>query len=324
MTWSQIVLTVFVLLLAAVAVLALLPLGLSQIASHPRPAASYDEAVQRVAALQAQEGDGIRPDCRTLLLTHGAKTARVVVLVHGYTAGVPQFVPLGQRFFEKGDNVLVVRLPHHGRIDRLTDEQGQLLATELATLADEAVDIAVGLGERVTMMGLSGGGVTTAWAAQTRADLDRAVLVAPALGFRLLPAAVTVLAMNVILLLPDSYTWWEPALMEKSGQPYTYPRYSHHALAQILRLGFATRALAGRRAPAARSVVVVTNANDESVDNAAAARLAQAWRAAGAANLIQYEFPAALKLHHDLIDPQAPEAQPGVVFPKLVELADAS
>ena len=124
-------------MVAAIAVLALWPLGLGAIASHPRPAASYAEAVQRVTALQAQEGDDIRPDCRTQLLTHGARAARVVVLVHGYTAGVPQFVPLGQQFFDRGDNVLLVRLPHHGWVDRLTNKQGQLLATELAGLADE-------------------------------------------------------------------------------------------------------------------------------------------------------------------------------------------
>ncbi len=323
MSWPAILLIVFVSLLAAAALLALWPLGLGGIASHPRPAASYAEAVQRLTALQARDGGEIRPDCRTTLLTHGAKTARAVVLVHGYTAGLPQFMPLGQRFFARGDNVLVVRLPHHGRLDRLTDAHGQLQATELAALADEAVDIAAGLGERVIMLGLSGGGVTTAWAAQTRADLDRAVLVAPALGFKLLPAAVTVLLANVVPLLPDGYTWWEPALMEKSGRPYTYPRYSRHALAQILRLGFATRAQASRQAPAARSVVLVTNASDKDVDNAAAARLAALWRAAGAANLVHYEFPAELKLRHDLIDPQAPDAQPGVVYPKLMELVDA-
>src|SRR5258706_16118285 len=100
MIWTAIFLVV--LLLAAIAVLALRPFGLGAIASHPRPAAGYDEAVQRLAALHAQEDDGILPDCRTQLLTHGALAARAVVLFHGYTAGVPQFVPLGQQFFERG------------------------------------------------------------------------------------------------------------------------------------------------------------------------------------------------------------------------------
>jgi alpha-beta hydrolase superfamily lysophospholipase len=323
MGWPAIFLVfLLLLLLAAVAILALRPSGLAQIASRPRPAAGYDESVQRVGALQAEEREGYHPDCVTQLLTHGARTQRAVVLVHGYTSCPQQFVPLGRQFFERGDNVLVARLPHHGRADRLTDEQGGLLATELAAFADEVVDIAAGLGEHVTMVGLSGGGVTTAWAAQNHAGLDQAMIIAPAFGFKQVPAAATVLLMNAVRLLPDAFTWWEPELEEKSGQPYSYPRYSRRALAEILRLGFATLAHAGRRPPAARSIVVVTNANDDSVDNAAAARMAAAWRAAGAANLREYQFPLEAGLRHDLIDPNAEGAQTELVYPKLLELLE--
>jgi len=322
MGWPAIFLVVVIALLLAVALFALRPRGLGQIVSHARPAAGYDEAVQRVAALQAEEREGYHPECVTQLLTHGAKAPRAVVLVHGYTSCPQQFLPLGRQFFERGDNVLVARLPHHGRADRLTDEQGGLLATELAAYADEVVDIAAGLGERVTMIGLSGGGVTTAWAAQNRAGLDQAMIIAPAFGFKQVPAAATVPLMNVVRLLPDAFTWWQPELQEKSGQPYTYPRYSRRALAEILRLGFATLAHAGRRPPAARAIVVVTNANDSSVDNAAAGRMAAAWRAAGAAHLRYFEFPLELGLHHDLIDPQAEGAQTELVYPKLLELLE--
>jgi carboxylesterase len=49
---------------------------------------------------------------------------------------------------------------------------------------DEVVDIGRGLGEHLTLAGLSGGGVVTAWAAQTRADLDQAVVMSAALGFQ--------------------------------------------------------------------------------------------------------------------------------------------
>jgi alpha-beta hydrolase superfamily lysophospholipase len=323
MSWPLLIIALIVFLaLAALALFALRPSGLAQIHSHPHPSAGYDESVQRVAVLQAEERDGYHPECVTQLLTHGAKTERAVVLVHGYTSCPQQFLPLGRQFFERGDNVLVARLPHHGRADRLTEEQGGLRATELAAFADEVVDIAAGLGAHVTMIGLSGGGVTTAWAAQNRDGIDQAMIIAPAFGFKQVPAAVTVPLMNAVLLLPDAFTWWEPELKEKSGQPYTYPRYSRRALAEILRLGFATRAHAGRHPPAARSIVVVTNANDDSVDNAAAVRMASTWRAAGAANLRHFEFPVELKLNHDLIDPNAADARPELVYPKLLELLE--
>ena len=65
---------------------------------------------------------------------------------------------------------------------------------------------------------------------------------------------------------------------------------------------------------------MVTNAHDDKVDNAAAARLVARWRARGTPNVGQYEFPEALQLGHDLIDPAQPDARPEVVLPKLVEL----
>ncbi len=245
MNWPLLIAALIVLLLlAAAALLALRPFGLGQIASRPRPSSSYDESVERVAALQAEEREGYYPSCVTQLLTHGAKAQRAVVLVHGYTNCPQQFIPLGRQFFERGDNVLVARMPHAGRADRMSAEHGGLTAAEMAAYADEVVDIAVGLGEHVIMAGLSGGGTITAWAAQRR--------------------------------------------------------------------------------PAARSIVVVTNANDDKVDNAAALRMAQVWRASGATDVTVYEFPADLNLHHDLIDPSEPDARPELVYPKLVELLDGA
>ena len=311
-----------VVLLAGLAYLALRPAGIARLASRARPAAGYDEALQRVAALKAQEADVCNPDCETQLLVHGQRTPRAIVFLHGYTSCPKQFVPLGRQFYDRGYNVLIARLPRHGLADRLTADHGRLSAVELAAFADEVVDIGVGLGEHLTLAGLSGGGVTTAWAAQNRAELDLAVIIAPAFGFKLLPAAATVPMANVVPLLPDVFVWWEPELQEKSGPPHAYPRYSRHALAQILRLGFATRAHAGRRPAAARSILVVTNANDATVDNAAAASMAAAWRASGAAGLRAYEFPAELGLPHDLIDPESTGARVELVYPKLLELID--
>jgi alpha-beta hydrolase superfamily lysophospholipase len=322
MGWPAIVLVLLLLLLlAAAAVFALRPLGLAEIVSRPRPSSGYAESVQRVAALQAQEAEGYHPGCVTVLLTHGGKTARVVVLVHGYTNCPQQFIPLGRQFYDRGYNVLIARMPRAGRADRMSAEHGGLTALEMAAHADEVVDIATGLGERIVMAGLSGGGTTTAWAAQHRAEVDRAMLIAPAFGYVQVPAALTVAAMNAALgLLPNFFVWWDPALKETSGPPHTYPRLSSRAVMSVLRLAFATRAHAGRHPPAARSIVLVTNANDDKVDNAAARRMAQAWRASGAADVTVYEFPAELKLHHDLIDPSEPDAHPEVVYPKLIEL----
>ena len=322
MSWPVILIVLVAALAVAAAWVALVPAGLGRLGSEPHPARDYAEAVQRIEALRAAEGAAFHPQGRTIFLTHGQKTARVVIFAHGYTSAPEQFRPLGQGLFDLGYNVLIAPLPHHGLADRMTDEQARLTAEELARYGDEVVDIGRGLGEHITLAGLSGGGVTTAWAAQTRADLDQAVIISAALGFQAIRRPLTVAMMNATLALPNRFGWWDPAEQEKSGPDYTYPRYSRRALGQILRLGYGALGRARAGAPAAKSIVVVTNAHDPSVDNFAAARLAEVWRTGGAKNLRAYEFPMEFKLPHDLIDPNATDAQPEVVFPKLVELIE--
>jgi alpha-beta hydrolase superfamily lysophospholipase len=296
-----------------------LPWNIANLTSHPRPVQSYAEALQRIDALRAHESGDMNAVCHLQLMTHDNKVARAVVLVHGYTSCPQQFHDLGQRFFDLGYNVLIAPLPHHGLADRMTDEQGQLQAEELAAYADEMVDIARGLGEHVIMAGLSAGGVTTAWTAQHRSDLDLAVVISPAFGAKVIPTVLTAGVTNLFSILPDSYDWWDSAAKAEGGSAYQYPRYSKRALAQIFRLGLAVRSSAQRSAPATHTIIVVTNANDTSVNNKLTASIAKDWREHGA-SLVTYEFDAALHLRHDLIGPDQPDAQVDIVYPRLIDL----
>jgi pimeloyl-ACP methyl ester carboxylesterase len=298
----------------------LIPWNIPAVSSHPHPVASYAEAMQYVTTLRAQEPPDMNPVCRLKLMTHDKKVERAIILVHGYTNCPEQFQALGQRFFDLGYNVLIAPLPHHGLADRLTDAHARLTAEELVAYADETVDIAQGLGEHVTMLGISAGGVTTAWAAQNRPDLDLAVIISPAFGYKQIPTLLTAAVMNLYLLLPDSIDWWDPALQGEAAPPHQYPRYSMHALFQILRLGFATRAQAQRVKPAAHKIVVVLNANDDSVNNMLTMKVIKSWQA-HAADLTTYEFEAGLKLGHDLIDPAQPYQRIDIVYPRLIELS---
>ena len=67
-------------LLAGAAAYLFWPVSANALVSHPNPAASYAEAVQRVTQIQAQETNGYNPLCKAQLLTHGQKAARVVIL----------------------------------------------------------------------------------------------------------------------------------------------------------------------------------------------------------------------------------------------------
>lgn len=279
----------------------------------------YASAVRRIAALQARDRAGVNPLARTWFKGHGARVGRAIVLLHGYTNSPPQFQQLGQRFYDLGYNVLIPRVPHHGLADRLTTAQARLTAEELKALVDEVVGIARGLGRQVTVAGLSMGGAMAGYAAQAH-EIDRAVLIAPAFGFRPLPLALSRPAAFLARHLPNLFIWWDPQLKAAApGPDYGYPRYSTRALAQILRLSLEVQARARYEKPAAGSILIITNANDDSVSNPAAGRMAGHWRAAGA-NLAAYEFPAEMGLPHDLIDPANAEQQVEAVYPVLVDL----
>lgn len=312
-----------ILLLLVIAVMMLFQRwNIHLLIAHPNPATSYDESVQRIEALKATEGN-LNPVCQTKFLTHGKQTARTIILVHGYTTCPQQFAELGQRFYDQGYNVLIAPLPHHGLADRMTDEQNLIKAEEFTVYTDNVIDIAQGLGQHVTICGLSLGGAISAWAVQNRSDVDLAVIISPGFSFEDIPLGFTSPLANIFMILPATYEWWDPVLKENNTPPYAYPRYTRRALGEILRLGYGVQAQAERAAPAGKAMIVVTNASDVSVDNDVTAQVIKTWQAHGA-NLSTYEFPKELALDHDLIDPTNAAANIEAVYPKLIELVNAA
>lgn len=309
--------TIALLLLAIF--LLFIPWNTGGLTSHPRPTKSYAQALQRIETLRVQDSAAMNPVCRVQLLTQGQRVGQVIVLVHGYTSCPQQFMELGKRFYALGYNVLIAPMPHHGLRNRMSEDHAHLTAEELATYADEVVDIAQGLGDTVVMAGLSAGGVVTAFAARHRKDLDLAMLISPAFGYKKVPTLATSAAMNAFSLLPNDYGWWNVEKKEQGGVPHGYPRYSQRALAQALRLSFAARS--GK--PKAGKILVVTNPNDEAVNNEITYQAIEQWRKQKV-KLDTYEFPLSLKLPHDLIEPLAPEGNMEVVYGKLVELVNNS
>lgn len=285
------------------------------------PVHTYAEALERIAHLQTLDTEVVNPLCQLTFMTHGHKVERVVVLLHGFTNCPYQFVALGTLLYEQGYNVLIPRIPHHGLADRLSDDLVHLTAEELAAVADESVDIAHGLGEKVTLVGLSGGGVAAAWAAQNRSDIERAVIIAPVFGLKLVPRILLKPVMHLSLRLPNRFIWWDSEHKADAPRPpQAYPRFASRALAQVLKLAAATFRQARFAAPATRSIVMVTNASDPAVDNRIPAELVQLWRNHGAAHVQTYEFAKELELIHDIIDPGQIQQQTALVYPILMDL----
>jgi carboxylesterase len=318
--WSPLVAA---LVMAVPGYLLFKPLDIENLKSNPRPVRSYAEAVQRVEDLRSREPADTNPACSLQFLTQGRKVKRAIVFVHGYTNCPNQFLPLGRAFNKIGYNVLIAPLPHHGLSERMTIEHELLTAEELVSYADEMVDIAQGLGEKVTMVGISAGGVTAACAAQFRSDLDAAVIISPAFGFDFLPASLTRPATNFYLTLPNYFEWWDASRKADGTPDHSYPRYSSHALAQILRLGYAVRDAAEGREPAARAITIITNGNDRDINADLVDAIADKW-SEGSAILETFEFPADLNLGHDLIDPAQTNQRIDIVYPRLMELIGRS
>ena len=121
--------------------------------------------------------------------------------------------------------------------------------------------------------------------------------------------------------LPNFYMWWNDALKEKLGPPYGYPRFSTHAYAALFECGRMLTGLARREAPKARSIVVVTNANEPRLDNRFTYRLVESWRAHGA-NVETFEFARSDGLTHDLIDPGNAGQKTDYVYPIITRLVE--
>lgn len=310
-----------ILLLLAVALLTLYwPINYRPVVQL-NPAQSYGAAIVRLEALQAKDkGLALSPGCATQVMTHGQQVERALVLLHGYRNCPAQLAQVGAIFYEQGYNVIIPRMPHHGLADVLTHDQAHLTADELVVHVTEAVDIAQGLGGHVTVAGMSTGAVLAGWAAQQRADIERAVLIAPFFGPQAIPAALNTPAINLFNILPNIFLWQDDQLQATvPNPPQVYPQNATRALSQILQLGAVVRNNAGQP-PTAGALVVITNANDDTVDNQMTAAVVAAWQRTGYEPLETYEFSADLGLDHDLIDPAHPKQKIDLVYPTLIDL----
>ena len=312
MTWFVGAIFVAVLLIALAAVI---PTHSREFVSHATPARDYADAIGRVARQQQSDDRVVAQGGRSVLLTHGARTARAVILLHGMTNSPRQYEHLAARLFAAGDNVYIPRLPHHAERDGTAASLAGLTADELRRYADSAVDVAVGLGDLVVVAGVSAGGTIAAWIAQYRADIHRAVIVAPVLEIGRIPTFLALPLMNVALRLPN-VTRTEPPDRQRPDRELGV---SSRAVAELLRFGTTVRRAAIRRQPLTRNIVFVMNANDHTVKTSPAVELARRWSEQGA-SVVMYQFPLSLGLPHDIAEEARANADPAVVYPALEAL----
>jgi len=279
--------------------------------------ASYDDAIAMAVRRQAEDDSVVVAGGRSLLLTHGTRTARVFVLLHGFTDLPEQFAAVGEHLFAGGDNVYIPRLPRHGERRSAMRSLGRTSAEELARFGDSSVAIARGLGDTIIVVGLSAGGVVAASVAQSHADVRRAVLIAPAIAAGVISAdqerGLVVLASN----LPEITRTNAP--MDTARSDYVQG-VTTHGLAQVLWLGQLVREASADREPGTKDLYFLLNEADHTVSEQAALDVAQQWLDHGA-HVGVYRFPASLKLQHNVMEIDARGGNVALVFPVIEALA---
>ena len=299
------------------------PINISGLTSNSNPYSDFDASLLRIEEILQEEnacGD-LSQAGRSVLLHHARKVDNVVVFLHGFTSAPQQFRELGGKFYRRGFNVYIPRQPRHGIADTTTLALQNYNAQVMVDFTNQVIDIAHGLGDRVTVVGLSGGGTMAAGVGQNRGDVHQTGVIAPMLGAGFIPAPLTKILTRLLLRLPKFYMWWDPA--QKAANPFTedyqYPGYPIHALGEVLRLAFAVETEAQRNAPLAEKVTMVSNANDISVSNQKIDQLVSIWRSKGD-NMTHYQFPKDLGLAHDFITPTREGFRADIVYPTLLDL----
>ncbi len=310
---------VFLALLAA----AFLPMDVRYTAPDVRASAGFAGAKAAVERMIAGAPPTLSPEGRPRAFLHEGPTDQVFVLLHGLTNSPEQFDKLGRILFERGHNVVIPLTPGHGKADVMTDKLGNFTAQGMLDAANEAITLARGLGRQLTVAGLSVNGATTAWVAQNRADVDRAVLLAPFFAPAGLPHWAAAPMGRVLVRAPNVFLWWDPYHQaDLPGPAHAYPRFSTRSIGETMLLGVDVLDASRGSASACGSILVVTTASDRAASNRITAQLVTNWRTFRPADIAAFEFPAADNVPHDFIDPAQADQRVGFVYPKLVEMLE--
>ena len=302
----RVVRTGLALLILTPVVLLATPLLDRAVPGHPAPADSYEVALALADRLRAADGPDVNPVCRSRVLEQGRRTQVAVVLLHGYTNCPQQWDRIASAYAAQGVSVVVPRLPGHGYADRRTRALGDLTPDALAAAADQAVDVAAGLGEEVHVVGSSAGGALATWLATRRDDVDQLTLISPLAVPQPVPAFLVGPLTRAVGLAPDGYIWWDGAQRERlATPPYAYPGFSTRGLGAFLEVARAADAPDPDRR--LQRLTLVLNENDPAVSNPAARR-SVAGLGRIAEQRVDHVFPAAAGLKHDLIDPEGENA----------------
>jgi pimeloyl-ACP methyl ester carboxylesterase len=278
-------------------------------------AVKYETAVFRFQQLAAEEAEIVSETGGSILLTHGKRTSRAYILVHGTTNSPTQLLEYGRHFLNLGHNVYIPRMPYHGLRSGQVSELAQLTAIDLRTFGHDVVDIGAGLGDELVLIGASGGATVAAWVAVNCPQVKRTLLLVPFFGFYGLPDKLTLLIMKLLLRLPDRAVY-RPS---EKHRPWAYPGQSTRGIAAYLVLAREVLGEAEEGFTPDGDIIIITTANDNLANNGTTARLVEMWQRAGT-DVEHFEFERAWLIPHNTVDPAADPEVRQQVFRKMLVL----
>lgn len=288
--------------------------------SIPHSASSYEESLEKFALLKKKESTlPLSPQGHSQLFIHGKKTERVFVLLHGLTASPEQFASLASLLFDSGANVIIIRARYAGFANLLNEEQGKQSAQDLLEQASIGLDIASGLGNKISLVGISAAAVSSAWMAQHREGIDQVLLIAPFFGVHGWSTLRTDITSKLLFLLPNFY-FSETKASQNNGtvSPYNYPRFGTTSIANTLLLSKNVRSFDDPLK--VRRLGILISAADAKVNNNLTTMIAQKWNRENPEIIQIYEFSKDQKVPHDSINPHRSDQKTAEVYPKILEM----
>lgn len=281
---------------------------------------TYEIALTAIESVNQRDVECAGDACRSILLSHGRRTRRATLFLHGMSASPQQFRELAVYAHAQGDNVFVPRLPKHGHRDRLSPALQDLRSSDLIACAEQSIEIASGLGDEIRVVGFSLGGLIATWIAQHHST-QRVIAIAPFLGLPGLPPALNAVVAAGLRRVPNVFFWWNPMQREKMLPLHGYPRFGTRAVAESLALSgklFDMARLTAPRSP----IVFVTNRGEVTVSNGAIRQLIRAWNSINP-SYVEHCRLTGLGLSHDIIEPLRERSKTDKSYPMLIKLLQA-
>ena len=303
---------------------AVLLLRIPSFHSLPHPAKDFEQAKVLFENLRRTESIlPLRPEGASRMLAHGTKTPRAFVLLHGITNCPEQFLSLARILHAQGANVIIPRARYAGFADVLNSVQGNQSGQDLLDQASVGLDIAAGLGDRVSLVCLSGSAVAGTWMTQHRDGVDEMLLLAPFFSLDGVPLPLNDTGAAILSRTPNFYQWWDSEKKENlAGPKYAYPRFGTRCMASTIQLSRNVRQNLAHLPLRMEALHFLISASDTAANNPLTKEIAASLAKSHTATITIDEFPAELNIPHDMIDPSQPHANTEIAYKKILELLD--